>query len=475
MKRFGVICAMLGGLALAHAVEVPAIFGNDMILQRDREVRVWGKGRPGEKITVTFQGKSAAGTAGADGKWAVTLPPFAASSAGAVLTVAGDNTIRAENVLVGDVWICAGQSNMDWYLDGITEAREYLAATDQPGIRLLRIRYAWSRVPQDDLRNGWQVSNRKSAENFSAVGYIAGLEIHRKTGVPVGLISVAVGGARIEAMCAPESFRKAGVGAPLATAFETSLRDFGKLSEQELPKEKQRSPAVIFNAMIHPATPFAVRGLLWYQGEENYADGMRYAEKMRALAWTMRTSFKTPDMPIFVVMLPPWNYHGDTTGCLPRLWAAQRYFAEHDKNAGFIVTTDCGSPDTVHPMSKKTLALRLANLVLYREYGIGDDSALAPAARKAVRREGRVRVDFDHAGGLRTRDGKPVSHLELAGKDGKFHPATGTLSADGASLEASAPEVKAPVKIRFGIDQLADPNLVNRAGVPAAPFELEIR
>jgi sialate O-acetylesterase len=126
-------------------------------------------------------------------------------------------------------------------------------------------------------------------------------------------------------------------------------------------------------------------------------------------------------------------------------------------------------------MSKKTLALRLADLVLYREYGIGDNSAFAPVARKAVRRENRVRVDFDHAGGLRTRDGKPVSHLELAGKDGKFHPAAGTLSANGASLEASAPEVKTPVKIRFGFDQLADPNLVNRAGVPAAPFELEIR
>lgn len=451
------------------AVELPSIFTDNMVLQRDRAVPVWGTGRAGEAVSVQFAGQTVSTTAGKDGRWQVKLAPLAASSDGATLTVKGDNTLTRSNVLVGDVWLCAGQSNMQYGLQSITGSRKLIEAFPNPDIRLFQVPNVWSRTPQADVKAQWNLCSPQTLPRFSAVGYLVGRDLQSKLNVPIGLINISWGGCRIESMTAPESFAAVSVTQGVADEVAKQIADLKSKKDTDLRKDKQRLPNVLFNAMVHPLTPFAVRGMLWYQGEDNHSEGMRYAEKLRALAHTWRTYFANPDMPIFIVQLPPWQYGREKSTLIPNFWAAQQHFAEHDSNAGFITTTDCGDPKDIHPRDKMPLARRLANLVLYKAYGIGSDAALAPTFRSARAEGSTFVVEFNQPNDLRTRDNEPVSHLMLAGEDGLFHPATGVVRNN--KLFVTSPEVSAPVRLRFGWDKLANPNLVNRAGVPVAPFD----
>ena len=469
MKHYWLSLLAAGTMLPLAAVELPSIFTDNMVLQRDRAVPVWGTGRAGEMVSVQFAGQTASATADRDGKWQVRLAPLAASSDGATLTVRGDNTLTRSNVLVGDVWLCAGQSNMQYGLQSITGSRRLIEAFPNPDIRLFQVPNVWSRTPQSDVKARWELCSPQTLPRFSAVGYLVGRDLQSKLNVPIGLINISWGGCRIESMTAPESFAAVSVSAEVAGEVEKQIADLKSRKDADLRKDKQRLPNVLFNAMVHPLAPFAVRGMLWYQGEDNHTEGMRYAEKLRALAHTWRTCFADPDMPIFIVQLPPYQYGREKSTLIPDFRAAQQYFAEHDSNAGFITTTDCGDPRDIHPRDKMPLARRLANLVLYKVYGIGSDAALAPTFRSAGAEGSAFVVEFNRPNDLRTRDNEPVSHLMLAGEDGLFHPAAGVIRND--KLFVTSPEVSAPVRLRFGWDKLADPNLVNRAGVPVAPFD----
>ena len=476
MRRFWTMLLMAAGcFSTLAALELPGIFSDNMVLQRDREIRIWGKGEPGETIRVEFKGREGFAQADSDGKWFVTLAALPASAEGALLTVKGSSggELTRSNVLVGDVWLCAGQSNMQWDLRSITGAEEFLKFSEHPQIRLFKIETDWSRTPREDVKSKWTLCTPEHARGFSAVGYLTGLKLQQALDVPVGLIRIAWGGARIEAMCAPESFREAGVNEHLTATFEKEIAQFEAQKDEELRKDKQRLPVAVFNAMVRSITPFAVRGILWYQGEDNHWEGMDYAEKLRAFAWSWRHYFENPDLPIYVVLIAPWQYGEEDPERIPRFWTAQRHFAEQDRNAGYVVTTDLGNPDDIHPRDKAPLGDRLAKLVLYKSYGIGGNDALSPYVEKAVWKYGKIDVEFRFANGLRSRDGKEISYLEVAGADGKFYPATGTV--EGEHLIVSLPdEVKQPQRLRFGWHKTANPNLVNRAGVPVMPFNVEV-
>ncbi|MBS1371677.1 MAG: hypothetical protein HPZ91_17165 [Lentisphaeria bacterium] len=469
------ISAVLSGAALAlAAVETAPVFTDNMILQRDTPIRVWGTGKAGENVEVTFGGSSVKGTVGRDGRWKLELPAAKASAEGTLLTVKGDfGTQMFGNVLVGDIWLCAGQSNMQWQLKSITGAAAVVSAANNPLIRLYRVPCVWSRTPMETLDASWTLCTPETAAGFSAVGYLTGAAIQKEINVPVGLISIAWGGCRVESMTALESMKKIPALAKTVESVESQLADMNKKKDDELRKDKQRLPVALYNAMVRPLGPFAVKGMLWYQGEDNHSEGAIYAEKLKALADTWRSNFANPEMPIYIVQLPPYKYGNEDGNRIPNFWAAQQRFAETDKNAGFIVSTDCGEENDIHPRNKIPLAQRLANLVLFRTYGIGDDAALAPTFRSATRDGGRFIVEFDHANGLATRDGKPVSHLMLAGEDNLFHPATATIEND--RLVVTSERVREPRRLRFGWDKLANPNLVNSKGVPAAPFDTAVK
>lgn len=455
-------------MTAAEAVELSGVFGNNMVLQRDRDVPVWGTGRPGERVQLDFGGQSVAGTVGADGKWQLMLKPMKADARNRVLTVKGDNTLTLTNVLVGDVWLCVGQSNMEFHLNDAENGAEYARNAADNAIRLVRTPRGWSRTPSVNAGVSWNICSPYSAGKFSAIGYLAGKEIRKCLDVPIGLISIAWGGCRIEALCPAESFAESGTSVDAQERFRRECSEMAARRDNELRKDKQRLPCGLFNAMVHPYAPMAVRGMFYYQGEDNHADGHIYAEKLKALAYSWRKYFRHPGMPIYVIQIAPWRYGNEDSTRLPRFWAAQRRFVREDGNAGFVVTTDCGDPDNIHPVDKATPASRLAKLVLFREYGVGTDEAESPVPEKIEYRDRKVVVTFRHAGGLITRDGKPVSHLQLAGADGIFKNARGDLQ--GERLTVTSTEVEKPEAVRFGWDKLANPNLINRSNVPAAPF-----
>ena len=474
MKRH-LIPAVLSGAALAlGAVETAPVFTDNMVLQRDTPIRAWGTGNSGENVEVTFGDATVRGSVGRNGRWKLELPPMKASATGAVLTVKGDDGTKTfRNVLVGDVWLCAGQSNMQWQLQSITGAAEVLAAAENPQIRLYQVPNVWSRTPMTTLDAHWTLCTPETAGRFSAVGYLAGAEIQKAIGVPVGLINISWGGCRVESMTALESMKKFDSLEQTVKSVESQLADMKKKKDDELREDKQRLPVALYNAMVHPLGPFAVTGMFWYQGEDNHTEGAVYTEKLKALADTWRNNFANPNMPIYIVQLPPFKYGNEDGLRLPNFWAAQQRFAQTDRNAGFIVATDCGEENDIHPRNKIPLAHRLATLVLYHNYGIGDDTALSPTFLDATRDGRKFIVEFDHANGLTTRDGKPVSHLMLAGKDKLFHPATAVIEDD--KLIVTSERVAEPQRLRFGWDKLANPNLVNCRGVPAAPFDTAVK
>jgi len=470
MKFTWMLAALAGTAIPLAAVETAPIFSDNMVLQRDTPVRVWGSGRAGEQVKVTFaDGPAVSATVDAKGDWKAELPVLPASTKAATLVVSGDNTLSFGNVLVGDVWLCAGQSNMQFNLKSAIGGAELVAKADNPAIRLYQVPRAWSRTPEKKLKAAWTPCTPETVGNFTAIGYLTGREIQKATGIPIGLVNISWGGCRVEAMSARESFAQFPTLEKTAKSVEDQIADMNSKKDEELRKDKQRLPTVLFNAMVHPLMPFAVKGLLWYQGEDNHYEGAIYTEKLKALAWSWRTGFENPKMPIYIVQLPPFRYNKEHPFRLPEFKAAQQRFAVNDPDSGFVTATDCGLTEDIHPKDKVPLADRLAKLVLFKTYGIGNDDVFAPEFLRATPKDDAMGVEFLHANGLKTRDGQPVSDLMLAGEDDVFYPATGVI--EGDRLIVRSDKVAKPVRVRFGWDQIANPNLVNRAGVPAATLD----
>ncbi len=471
-SSFVFMASALTFLPLA-AVEIAPIFSDHMVVQRDAPIRVWGTGQPGEKISITFGDESADATVDANGNWRSELAARPASAEGKSLSVTGNNKLLFQNVRVGDVWLCAGQSNMQWSLKHITGAEAIVNRADNPQISLYQVPCVWSRTPEKKLANAkWLPSTPNTAGNFSAVGYLVGQDIQKAINVPIGLINISWGGCRVESMSARESFQHFPELKQTQEDVERQIADMNAKKDEELRKDKQRLPTALYNAMVHPLMPFSVKGLLWYQGEDNHYEGAIYTEKLKALAWSWRNGFENPEMPIYIIQLPPFRYNKDKPHRLPNFQVAQQRFAVNDPNSGFITATDCGLAEDIHPRDKVPLARRLANLVLYKSYGIGTEEVFAPEFLRATPKNGTLEVEFLYPNGLKTRDGQPVSELMLAGEDDVFHPATAVIEND--RLVVRSEQVSEPVRLRFGWDHVASPNLVNRAGVPAAPFDTAV-
>lgn len=473
MKKMVLALLTAGFSASTFAVSVPSVLSDNMVLQRDAKVPIWGSGKPGEKISVEFDGQQKSAVADKNGSWRVNLDRLKESRSGKTMKIKGDNTIEIKDILVGDVWLCSGQSNMGYTLKNIIGGKEIAAKSANSALRLFQVSRVWNRTPQNDVKAKWKVSDPSSSAGFSAVGFLVGQALEKQTNVPIGLLDISWGGCRIEAMTPKESFTEAGVKQEEIAAFHKTIDELDKKADNDLRKDKQRLPTVLFNAMVHPVTPFAVKGLVWYQGEDNHYEGARYTEKLKAFIHGWRKYFENQNLPMYVVMIPPWQYNKENPTQLPEFWRAQQVFAETDPHAGYIVTTDCGDPKDIHPKNKVPLAARMAALILYKEYKQGDDSVMSPTMAGCSVKNGEVTVTFNHPNGLKTRDGKSVSHLELAGSDGKFFPASGEVKDE--KLMVKSPEVKDPAYVRFGWDKLANPNLVNKRDIPVYPFSVKVK
>ncbi len=490
--------------ATAHAeVTVPAIFSNSMVLQRDQKVPLWGWADEGEKVTVEFAGQKAVTTA-KDGKWSVTLNALRANSKGAKLTVQGKNRIELEDVLVGEVWFCSGQSNMAFTVNASKDAQTEIATANNGRIRHFKVANVTGEKSLAEVKTigGWKAASKDTVGSFTAVGYYFGREIEKALDVPIGLIGCNWGGTRIEPWIPPVGFQSVPA---LKEEFADKLDTFprmapvmqripvpvldkdgkpvigkdGKPTTRQVPEldkdgkpvlmASQGSPTAIYNAMVHPIIPYAIRGVLWYQGEANNGEGMIYFEKMKALIGGWRSSWQQGDFPFYFVQLAPFQYKRPES--LPALWEAQTATLSVP-NTGMAVTTDVGMVSDIHPKDKQTVGHRLALWALAKTYQKPAGPHASPLFDKLKIEGTKARVSFKNAdGGLKARDGRALTWFTIAGEDKKFVEARAEISGD--SVIVSAPGVEKPVAVRFGWNETAEPNLANGAGLPASPFRTD--
>jgi sialate O-acetylesterase len=446
------------------AVKLPAIFSDHMVLQREQPLPVWGWDEPGKEVTVTLGDAKATAQADASGKWMVKLPAMKAGGP-LTLTVAGTSQESRNDILVGEVWICSGQSNMQMDVNGSNNAAEEKAAAKHPQIRHITISRVPAATPQTDVAaGGWQVCTPETVGGFTAAGYFFGRHLQQTLNVPIGLIGSNWGGTRIEPWTPPVGFQQVPALKDIADKLDTfpSKDANGNVNHQ--------SPLALYNSMIHPLLPYAIRGAIWYQGESNNGEGMLYFEKMKALIGGWRTVWGNPDLAFYFVQLAPYRYGGDPTK-LAGIWEAQTATLSVP-HTGMAVTVDISNLADIHPKNKQDVGKRLALWALAQDYGQANLVYSGPLYKLLQVEGNKIRLSFDHVGGgLVSRDGQPLTRFTIAGEDQKFVEAKAEI--DGKTVVVQADAVAKPVAVRFGWHQESEPNLSNKEGLPASPFRTD--
>jgi sialate O-acetylesterase len=486
------------------AVTLAPVFGDHAVLQRGKPVPVWGTAGAGETITVTFHGKSATAKAGADGRWALSIGPLEASSDGADLVVAAGSTVTLHDVVVGEVWLCSGQSNMEFVVDDgspnyrVVHSEGEIASANFPLIRQLKVAQTVATSPAATVKTGgWVPASPATVGTFTAVGYFFARDIHRAIGVPVGIIDSPWGGTPVESWMGDAARNSTSLAADIDARWNKDKSEWtperqakwvadeaawGKAVAESATKHTKNTlmwpgypandespfrPAGLFNAMIAPLQPAAIRGILWYQGESNADRPGQYAELFEAMIRSWREGFAQGDLPFYFVQLA--NF-GSEYELVDRNWARQRDAqakALELPNTGMAVTIDIGDARDIHPKNKQEVGRRLALIAKTNVYGIAPEVS-GPVFASAQREEKSMRVRFAHAGGELSSHGGAVTSLEVAGADKVFYPAMGVI--EGDSLLASSPDVKEPVAVRYAWTNSPTANLYGDNGLPVAPF-----
>ena len=463
IKRLIWFIVALSGWCLAAELSLPSVFSDHMVLQRERAVPVWGKADPGAEVKVEFAGQTKTVTADADGKWRVDLAPMSASSESRILKVSSNLkseiiNLQFSDVLVGEVWLCSGQSNMAMALSACENSTNEIAAANYPQIRLFKAPNVAAATPKEEIAAKWAVCTPETVKTFSGTAYYFGRKLHQDLNVPVGLLLSAWGGTRIEPWTPPCGF--AGID---------TLKDIYERTQTGLkldnPKPHQ-TPTALYNGMIHAHIPFAIRGAIWYQGESNVQDGMLYLDKTKALlnGWRKLWGY---DFPFYFVQIAPYGYPTDQTDVLPRFWEAEAEIVRTIPKTGMAVISDYTLLHNIHPTNKEIPGSRLALLAEANDYGMKVVST-GPVFQTLEKQGNKLKVVFSAASGLTTRDGKDPDWFEVAGKDGVFKKAETKI--DGNAVIAQSSEVAEPVAVRFAWNKFATPNLVNGAGLPTAAF-----
>jgi sialate O-acetylesterase len=472
MKLSRILClawfvVALVAIPAAADTALPAIFSDNMVLQRGQALPIWGTDDKAAEVTVTLgDAKATAKVEG--GKWMAKLPAQKAAEA-TELTVEGSSKITLKNVAIGEVWLCSGQSNMEWSVAASKNPQEEIAAAKHPRIRHIKLEHTLGATPQDSVPSklSWQVCTPQTVPQWTAVGYYFARHLQKELDVPIGLIGSNWGGTRIEPWTPPEGFQQV-----------PALKDItSKLDQVAKGKPSASTPTAMYNAMIHPLVPYAIQGALWYQGESNNGEGMQYAEKMKALIGGWRKVWNRDHMPFYFVQLAPYRYSNakaDRSLQLPGIWEAQAATLAVPHTAMAVTTDTLGEKEItdIHPKNKQEVGKRLALCALAKTYGKSDLVYSGPLYKSMKVEGSKVRIAFDHTGsGLVSRDGKPLTWFTIAGEDKKFVEAKAEI--DGNSVVVSAESISRPVAVRFAYHEEAQPNLANKEGLPAAPFRTD--
>jgi len=463
MRLFHRLAAASALLALSTgacaAVRLPAIISDHMVLQRAANVPIWGWADAGEQVSVQLGSQSGRVTAGGDGRWRLDLDLSKAERAGTLVVKGAQNQIKVEDVLVGEVWLASGQSNMEKPLGEKQGQKptfnfeQELAAANYPEIRLFKVGRKKAQQPLDDVIGSWVRCSPETLASlpFSAAAYYFGQRLHTELKAPVGLVDSTWGGTHIA------------LWTPGASADDPST----------IP---HKDAAQLYNGMVAGLAPFALKGALWYQGETNIIDDddpSQYTARLETMVSGWRRQWGR-EFAFYYVQVAPHLYHVVRhkqvidPQAAPLMWEAQAD-AQRIPGSGMVVTTDLVDDlKDIHPREKKAVGVRLANVALVQSYAKTGIVAFGPTYRGMRVVGDKAVVSFSNAQGLAARDSKALSWFDVAGRDGRWYPATASIS--GETVLVSSPKVPLPAAVRFAWDEAAQPNLANGAGLPAVPF-----
>jgi len=505
LGRADLVTAQKTAEAKAEAKAAPTgltlatLFTDHAVLQRDMPLPIWGKAAPGDKITVQFADQEKTATADKGGRWSLKLDPLKASSEPRTLTVSTDkNKLTRSDILVGEVWLCSGQSNMGFTLNGDANAAETIKAAGDKELRLFNAQATATDEPQETMGGTWALDSQQSAPSFSAVAYYFGRDLRKKLGVPVGLIKSAVGGTPAEAWTPRAELESSPTLKPIFERHAKALVDYPaaienyKKKETEIlakhkaavakakaegkpaprapqapvdPTVNKSRPTGLYNGSIAPLHPYAIRGAIWYQGEANSGRGLEYRTLFPAMISGWRKAWGQGDFPFLFVQITP---HQNMS---PEVREAQRQTTETTQNTAMAVTIDVGHPTDIHPKQKQPVGQRLALAARALAYGENDLEYSGPTYDTIALEGDKLRLTFKHlGGGLVAKDG-PLKGFQVAAADFKYYPAEARI--DGDTIVLSSPDVKVPVRARYGWTNVPDINLWNKAGLPASPFETD--
>jgi sialate O-acetylesterase len=501
------------------AVKPSSLFSDNAVLQQNATVPIWGTAKEGEKVTVTFDGETET-VLTKDGKWIVHLKPHKAGGP-YTMTIAGENTITVNNVLVGEVWICSGQSNMAFGFAGSTTAGTETPNANYPKLRMLNVEHKLVLNPLADVTGNWVECSPTTVKNFSAVGYFFGRDIHKASGVPVGMIHSSVGGtaaqlwtsltglqkepalhAYVEELSAAKAKSDPAAEAKYAKELadypqklkaweDTTGKEFGRAimawnsecqkskaagtalpprPEPTAPKPKPpgdpvgKKPTALFNGMIAPLIPYAIRGVIWYQGESNNGKPFEYRTLFPRLIADWREKWGEGDIPFLFVQIAP--YKDD----VPELREAQFLTWKKTPNTAMAVTVDVGDANNIHPKQKEPVGQRLAIAARGMVYGEKIEYS-GPEYDSMKIDKNRVILNFKHIGsGLMAKDG-PLKGFTIAGGDKKFVEAKAEIQGD--TVVVTSTQISSPVAVRYGFTNVPDGNLWNKEGLPASTFRTD--
>lgn len=473
---------LLGWSFLVQAeVRFAGVFGDHMVLQQQTDAQVWGYAEPGETVTLKYSWVSGPMKAKANEKgiWrSVVETPKADGNTHQMEAKSKSGKALVTDILMGEVWICSGQSNMQWKMRGfgVDHFKEAVQKANKPKIRLCTFPQVLALEPQDDIKCQWQTCSSRSVMAFSAVAYFFGSKLHEELGVPIGLVSTNWGGSSAQAWVQEEVLRKDfSEFDKVLDGYSVLKESQGKVAFERVKKNAPKglnmtSPSVLFNGMIRPLVPMAIRGVIWYQGESNVKEPEQYRTLFPTLIRDWREEWGQGEFPFYYVQIAPFHYKSEKKPVA--LLREAQMMALAEPNTGMVVTMDVGDETNIHPKNKQPVGERLALLALAKDYGQKDLVYSGPLYSEKKIKGSEIWLKFDHlGGGLQSRDGESLSHFTIAGKNQKFSPAEAKISGDYVVVTSKA--VKSPVAVRFGWGNADAPNLMNKEGLPASSFRTD--
>lgn len=451
-----IICSTV----LQAEVKLPAIFGNGMVLQRNTDATIWGTATKNSQITITtsWNKKEYLTKATANGEWKAKVATPEAGGPYSITFSDGDKTIL-NDVLIGEVWICSGQSNMEMPVKGfrnqpVIGSNKTIATSTNPNIRLFDVQRAKTVIPQDDFVGEWTPCTPENVADFSATAYFFGRMIQKTLNVPVGIINSSWGGTPIQSWISEKGIKEF---------------DWVKLPNKEQKDPHQSTPTVLFNGMINPMVGYGMRGAIWYQGESNRREPANYLKYMKGIVENWRELWNIGDFPFYYCQIAPFGYSNSINTSFLR--EAQLKALEITPNTGMACLMDVGEEKSIHPANKEVAGERLAYWALAKTYGMSGFAYSGPVYKEMEINGSTIKLTFDHAENGLTTFGKPLVNFTIAGEDKKFYPANAALTRQG--LFVSSPQVALPVAVRYAWKDFVVGELFNTEGLPASSFRTD--